>query len=1030
MASRRSRQLYRCGQSVLVRAACWSELDLPAWPDMADDSPGQVQRWREWLAEVWALSAVAEAIELASPDLAQQVGAVCSDARLDVRQVRRTVLSVIRYVMRMTSRATPFGLFAGVAPAEFGAETAVRWGERHRALARADSAWLSDVIGQLEAVPEVLCRLPLMANAAVFLRGNRLVVPYPPRRRPVEGGAVAEARLRYTAPVRVAVEAARAPVRYDELVEKVAAEFPKAAGKIAPLIETLVEHGALITSLHAPSTTFDAFAHLMDQVEAARIEDVPEASEIVGRLRSVRRRMNEHSQVGTGPASRCLRAELRGLMTDVSAVASQPLAVDLRVDCSLTLPREVRREAESAATALAQLTAWPFGTAAWKEYHNRFFERYGIGSLVPLRDVVDPDIGLGFPAGYLDGEPEPEGLASTRDHQLLALAQSAALDGRDEVQLDEQTITELQLGDRKRLQIPPHFELRFQLHAESVHALDSGDFTLSVISASRGVGTLSGRFIGLLDESDRARAAREIAQLPTTDPGTRLAQLSFAPLDPSDAHVTRAPALAPEIISVAEHRPAGPSVIPLSDLAVGCDRRRLYLASVSRKARVDAYALHALDLRTHTPPLARFLSEIGKAQAAVVTGFTWGIADRLPFLPRLRYGRTVLSPARWRLTRSELPSRAAPWKEWREELQRWAEQRRLPKSVYLTEGDRLLHLDLGHSAHLELLRSHLDVSERAVLAEAPQGTSTWFSGHAHEITVPMTAAVPPQWPAAPAVSASRLIGRGHGRLPGGSEWLMAKLYGHNERQPEILGHYLPQLLAQWDQPPAWWYMRYRDPRPHIRLRVALPDPAAFGQAAAWISRWADGLREDGLLSDLQFATSYPETGRWGRGAAMQAVEAVFAADSRCLAQQFALPGGPHPQVLAASNLIAIAVAFSGGSREGMDWMIRYGKIHASEPLDRHVLAEAVRLADPSDNWAGLRAAPGGETMYAQWAARDRALGQYRELLRQAEDVNPDTILDSLLHGHHIRAAGIDKDDERTCLRLARAAALAWKARHS
>lgn len=51
------------------------------------------------------------------------------------------------------------------------------------------------------------------------------------------------------------------------------------------------------------------------------------------------------------------------------------------------------------------------------------------------------------------------------------------------------------------------------------------------------------------------------------------------------------------------------------------------------------------------------------------------------------------------------------------------------------------------------------------------------------------------------------------------------------------------------------------------------------------------------------------------------------------------------------------------------------------------------------------------------------------MLRSTEDgTNPDTVLDSLLHAHHIRAAGIDKPDERTCLRLARAAALTWQAR--
>jgi hypothetical protein len=38
------------------------------------------------------------------------------------------------------------------------------------------------------------------------------------------------------------------------------------------------------------------------------------------------------------------------------------------------------------------------------------------------------------------------------------------------------------------------------------------------------------------------------------------------------------------------------------------------------------------------------------------------------------------------------------------------------------------------------------------------------------------------------------------------------------------------------------------------------------------------------------------------------------------------------------------------------------------------------------------------------------------------------VLASLLHMHLIRAIGIDRDHERLCPRLARAAALRWRAR--
>ncbi|TQM01611.1 thiopeptide-type bacteriocin biosynthesis protein [Pseudonocardia kunmingensis] len=1032
--AKKARPLYRCADAALVRAA-HAELTLPICPDLTGGAPADVERWRRWLRAVWALDVAADPLAHASPALARGVATVCAAQDPDVGQTRRMVLSTLRYLLRLQHRATPFGLFAGVAPARFGGELAVRWGADHRALVRADASWLAKVITRLESSPPLLARLPLITSNLVFPRGNRLVVPYPPRTHGGNGAGAVEVSLRNTPAVQFAVDAARSPIRYTELAEKLAAEFPTTPrATVTRLVTSLVNQRVLISSLHAPSTIVDAFGHLLAELENARAGVIPQVAELVHQLQRIGADLTRHNRAVTATAGRALRVSVAEEMGALNATTRQPLAVDLLVDCSLVLPQQVARETEAAATALARLSPQPFGTAAWRSFHQRFFERYGIGSLVPLRDVTDPDVGLGFPTGYLDAEPEPPAPVSSRDRRLLALAQAAALDGRQEIVLDEQLVERLATGDQTRTQMPPHLELRFRVHASSSATLEGGEFRLEVLGASRGIGTTTGRFLGLLEPPDREHAATVLAQLPASDPDTVAAQLSYAPLAPKDAHVTRAPELLPAVISLGEHHAPSANLIPLDDLVVGCDRRRLYLASLSLGRRLEPTTLHALDLRVHTLPLARFIAEVGRSQTAVVTAFDWGAAAGLPFLPRVRFGRTVLSPACWRLEGGDLPRRGAPWREWEEALTAWCAQRRMPTAVLLTEGDQLLKLDLAQSAHRVLLRARVDSVGHAVLTEAPERDAHgWFDGHAHEIVVPMMAASPARWPSVPPITASRVISRNHGDLPAASRWLLAKLYGHHERQPEILADHLPELLGEWDSPPTWWYMRYRDPESHLRLRIALPDAAGFGPAAQRVGAWAARLRGRGLLRDVQFATSYPEAGRWGTGAVMVAAEEVFAADSRALAVQFAQPSRPRPQALAAANFVAIATAFTGSTETGMAWLITHAKTASSAAasstaLDRLVRAEAVRLADPTDDWAALRAEPGGQAISESWKQRSHAVSRYRARLTEAEGLDLDVVLDSLLHAHHIRAAGIDKDDERVCVRLARAAALAWRAR--
>ncbi|WP_256961845.1 lantibiotic dehydratase [Streptomyces sp. NRRL B-24572] len=980
--------------------------------------------WRTWAEQVWAQEPLAAAIEHASPVLAEQVRELLTGTVTEVQQARRLCRSLARYVLRAQGRATPFGLFSGVAPASFTSVPAVSWGKQHHHVARASSAWLDEVIRRLEAVPDLLLALPLMVNNTAFVRGSRLVLPHPPHL--ASGKAATELSLRYTTPVRIAVESARAPIRGEDLVQKIAAELPGAPlAKVTGLLSDLVRRGVLLTCLHAPLGVFDALGHLVDELVAVGADQLEGASEATARLRTIRALFAEYDR-SPAAAQHSIRARLRSEMSTLSKVV-QPVAVDSRTDCAITLPDRVAREAETAATLLARLSPYPAGAPAWNAYHNRFFERYGIGALVPVLDLVDPDVGLGFPAGFLSSEPEsPEGL-SARDRRLLTLAQTAALEGRNEIVLTEERVAALEADAPELRRIPLHLELKFRVESSSMSALARGDFHLRDVSASRGAGTLTGRFLDLLDTSARARAHDVLAGLPVSDAGTQPAQVSFASVDRAHAHVMRAPEILPDVISVGEHRQPNNGVLPLEDLAVGCDPHRLYLVSLSRGCRLNPLTFNALELRVHTPPLVRFLVEITRASTCAVVGFSWGAAEHLPYLPRVRAGRIVLASARWRLAPSDLPREAASDAEWVQAFSEWRARRRVPATVALVEQDRHLPLDLTRAADLELVRAHLRDAAVAVLVERSPDPDGWLNQHAHEVVVPLTAADAPQWPSLPPVSRERLLTRAHGHIPGASRWLLAKIYGHAERQPELLAHHVPELLARWDSPPAWWYMRYRDPAPHLRLRIELSEDSEFGQAAARIGAWAARLRELGLLREIQFATSYPEPGRWGQGPALAAAEAVFCADSRSLATTFALPSRPHPQALAAANFLSIASAFTGSVTAGMDWIIKHTRLADPRPLDRAVRSQAISLADPTLDWAGLRAVEGGETIHGSWTDRDSAIRAYRAELKQTSGYDEDRILDSLLHVHHIRAAGIDKDDERVCLRLTRAAALAWKA---
>ncbi|MCL6739387.1 lantibiotic dehydratase [Streptomyces neyagawaensis] len=972
---------------------------------------------------VWANGDLAEALEHASPVLAAQVRTVGTAAEPSTRDVRRTALSVARYLLRSQHRATPFGLFAGVTTADFGPQVRAGWGVEHVAVGHASAEWLAAVIEQLESCHDLLERLPVVVNNTVTSRGDRLIVPFQSDAQDDQTRAV-EASLALTGPVRAVLAATRAPIRAGALADKLQAKFPEAGPeKVRRLLVELVQRSVLNTSLHAPSTETDALGYLLDQLDATDADTLPPVAEIVRELQAIRTGLKRFTSRGGRDS---VAARMRAL---VPGLRRHPVAVDLRLDAQFVLPDAVAREIERAALILTRVSARPYGTAAWGAYHQRFYERYGIGTMVPLQEVV-ADSGTGYPEGY-PGTP-PGALrprVSARDDALVGLAQAAVLDGSDEVVLTDELIDALDVGpDEPRL--PPHLELGVRVHAASVGELQRGRFRLEVVSVSRGAGVSTGRFLSVLTPAGREAMAAELADLPTADSNTVPAQLSFPPLLAESAHVTRAPRVLPIAISLQEHRAPADDLLTPADLAVGCDGRRMYLAAPERGLRIEAVGMHALNLHTHTPPLVRFLTELPRAQCAQVTVFDWGAAAAMPFLPRVRYGRTVLAPARWRLEAADLPGRACPRTAWDSALTDWRARRRLPRRVYLVEDDRRLYFDLDEAGHRTLLRQHLDRVGLAVIVEAAEPEAFgWCDGRAHEVVVPLKATRPPTWPPLPVPTPARAFSPAQRHTPATSSVLLATLYGDARRQDTLLSRHLPDLLVRLSGPP-WWFIRFRDPEQHLRLRIALPAPDAFAETARMVSEWADELRGAGLLADLRYPTSYREMGRWGSGAAWVAAEEVFRADSRATLAQLSQPRRPHQRTLVVAHTVAIASAFLGSTQAGMRWLIDHIPPTAPVSVPRPQLTDAVRLADPGDDWAALRSAPGGAAIVSAWADRDAALAAYRRHLPgpHTQGIALDDVLTSLLHVHFVRHIAVNFPEEEVCLYLARAAALAWTAR--
>ncbi|MGC9671416.1 lantibiotic dehydratase [Planosporangium sp. 12N6] len=907
--------------AALIRVAAYpSDLNLPGWPDLASGDPDQ---WRTWLDTAWELPRFAAAVTAAAPELAAQITRTVAGEPIAEQRLRRLVGAAVKYLLRWTTRATPFGTFAGVAPIQFGAHASVRMGEAHRAVARPDGEFVAEHTARVEQDLANLRTVEVVTNSLGYQRGGRWVLPC----ARAEGDRRWDVEIRLTGPVEAAIQAARSPVGFADLAAKIAGAADVAAAE--RLLADLVQVGVLLSALRPAMTVTDPAAHAADHYAVPR------------------------------PGHR--------------------IAVDLRADVAVTLPPAVLREAGRAAATLAAV-APPL--PGWGEYHRAFIERWGPGAAVPVRDVLNV---LGFPAGYRGSTRRAPAGFTGRDRLLGQLAQQSALDGCAEVFLDDALIERLR-GDDDRPPVP-HTELRFILAADTVRDLDRGAFTLTVLSGSRHAGVSAARFLHLLTPAEFASFQRVYQDLPTTQPGAVPVQLSGPPLDARLTAVARTPELLP-VLPIGDFHPAPPWTV--EDLAVTGDGRRLWLVSQSSGQPVEPLLCNSVLLPSLQQPLMRLLAEIWIAWSAPCSRFEWGHAAGLPFLPRLRRGRTIVHPARWVIERAALPGRTAGGSQWRDAWQRHHHRRHLPQHVLLGGDDVRLRLDLDDAAHLSVLREHLDRHARTVITEAP-GPAGWIDNRPAELLLTLTHPTPAARPARPARPVCTIQHR-----PGRSRWLEARLYGRLDAiLTDLAGRPADHL------PAGWWFVRYPDPEPHLRLRIPLADVDRFAETARHLADWVGELHTDAAVHDYSLHPYRPET-RHGAGATLAAAEAVFAADSRAALRR--LTG--DRQAITATGMIAIADGFTG---DGLGWLATRVPQLTGPRLDPAQL-DLARRPFCDEHLAA-------------------ALAAYRTLA-EGDGLDPDQVLGDMLHLHHTRMIGVDATSERHCLRLARTVARTANARQA
>ncbi len=855
-------------------------------------------RLREGIANWVDQPEIREALFVASPSLLDGLERWRTDP--DSRKGKRAEAALVRYLQRMATRCTPFGLFSGCSLGTISGdpESATRLElvgrDRYQRHTRLDADYLVKLTRQLATDPVLRNQLSYRPNSTLYRSAGRL--RYAEERPAGQGISHHLVALDLDEYLELVISAARQGAGSEELATALLAADPDGEillDEAREYIGELIDSQVLVDDLTPAVTGPEPIKPLIELL--ARKKGQRAVAERLERLRGMLARMDS-AGLAIDPAQyKRAASELESLPAQVNV--SRLFQVDMsKPSADATLDPRVTQEVMRAVQILHRL-AGPSDNDGLGQFRSDFSARYQEQQLVPLNEALDEEIGIGYQAGAgVDASPLLEGFSFPRAAKtntqpwtgkevlLLRKLERAFREDANQIEITNEEVERFSEADLPPL--PNAFSVLATLMASSAEAVDRGDFRLLFHTAA---GPSGARLLGRFCHGDSDMHSKVEAHLHAEEALDREAihaEVVHLPEGRMGNVVSRPVLRGYEIPFMGRSGAPVDRQLPVSDLLVTVIADHVVLLSKRLGRRVVPRLTTAHNFTAQGLSVYRFLGALQSQGVRPGLRWDWGPLAATSFLPRVVSGRVVLSRATWNLPREEIVTLTAGTAE--EQIlavRQWRLRRRIPRRVLFVEADNELLVDFENILSLEALLSVVARSFGARLVEflpgpdelcarGPEGAFT------HELVIPFIRTSAPR--RSIQLSTTPVTNR---TFVQGSQWLCASIYTGVSLADRLLVDRIAPLAQQVVASGAaesWFFIRYSDPEWHLRVRFTGAPERLRAEVQPLLERVAQQAVEEGTAWKFQFDTYQREIERYGGEHGIELSEALFHADSEAV----------------------------------------------------------------------------------------------------------------------------------------------------
>lgn len=675
--------------------------------------------------EKFSSKLIQEAIFLSSPPLYFSLKNWLDGNLSDPKKIEKLKNSLTKYLTRMSSRCTPFGLYAGYSIGAFSEENNIIVGssDDHTRYTKLDMYYLVSLVNDLIQDSRIRDNIRFTSNSTLYQINNELryiEYKYFGLKRSheivsVEKTDVLDFVLSFSKNGKLLSEIA------DELINKFTDVDYNDAKEF---INELAKNQLLISELEPLLIGHDYFTHLQQII--AKIDEIDEIKttlkDIADKIENLDKKLENQISNYTN-----IHEVLREFKTMFDSRFL--FQTDLKIGTiKNTLNKSIIKEIREGIMILNHVSP-NNQNYALTNFKKQFIDKFG-ESEIPLSLVLDPEFGIRYnESGFHNILPDD----SFINHIVLNRQPSSSL---PEVRLNNidiylhQKISEAYRTGEQRIILEkdklPQTNNNWNSLPETMSFITEFIFTdeKQKILLNGGGGSTAANLIGrftIADEEIRSYAEEIISVDKNFNQDTILAEITHL----SDSRVgnitSRSTLYEYEIPYLAKSSKKAENQIPISDLVVSVSHTgEIILRSISKNKKVIPRLINAHNYSFNNTPIYSFLCDLQATEKRKSIQLDLSNISKLyKFIPRIEYKNIIFKKASWNFNKEDLNNLLKTKNENTliEAVHNIRKQWNIPQYICLIEADNEMLIDLENKRSINVMLDVISKKETITFDE-------------------------------------------------------------------------------------------------------------------------------------------------------------------------------------------------------------------------------------------------------------------------------------------------------------------------